>query len=183
MAAQIVLGPIIGRFSIGPISMHGIVNRFVGWLLMLILAEITDRFGNVSVMSSVAALGTRIIRLSALSGLVTGIGYAVGGLCFDVLYFQANNINKNNTHRESYILGVTIISGLLASVPYLLYKYLFFSFDAFRLYVPVHILSSVKGVLFSIAGTFIGLKMLDRLRTVVNLQTTPILRGSVNRNE
>jgi hypothetical protein len=32
MVAQITLGPIIGRFSVGLVSLHGVVNRVVGWM-------------------------------------------------------------------------------------------------------------------------------------------------------
>jgi hypothetical protein len=134
---------------------------------MLVLANITGRFGNVSIMSSVASLGTRIIRVSALSGLVTGIGYSIGGLCFDILFFLPNSFNKDLLRKESYIIGATIISGLITSLPYLFYKYLFLSPDSFRLYVPVHTLSTVKGVLFSIVGILMGLKMLNRLENIV----------------
>ena len=78
MVAQITLGPIIGRFSVGPVSFHGIVNKVVGWMLMVVLAYRSGRFGKVSTMTLIASLGTRIIRSSPLSGFVTGVGYALG---------------------------------------------------------------------------------------------------------
>ena len=44
IAAQGILGPIFGQLGIGPFSLHGVVNRLVGWLLMFVLAEFTGWF-------------------------------------------------------------------------------------------------------------------------------------------
>lgn len=58
IVSQIFLGPWIGQIT----RQHGVINRLVGWLLMVVLAELTGRFGRVSLMSATAALATRIIR-------------------------------------------------------------------------------------------------------------------------
>lgn len=74
IASQITLGPVIGSISLGLVSLHGTVNRVAGWMMMLVLADVTGRFGRVTLRASVASLATRVIRLSALTGIIVGIG-------------------------------------------------------------------------------------------------------------
>jgi uncharacterized membrane protein YciS (DUF1049 family) len=56
-------------------------------MLMLILANVSGVFGRVSIMALVASLGTRLIRLSPLTGIIVGVGYVLGGLIFDIMFF------------------------------------------------------------------------------------------------
>ncbi|MCW3974671.1 MAG: hypothetical protein NWE86_00295 [Candidatus Bathyarchaeota archaeon] len=44
MALQVQFNPIVGRFFIGPFSLHGSVNRIVGRCLLTVLAERTEGF-------------------------------------------------------------------------------------------------------------------------------------------
>jgi hypothetical protein len=60
VTAQVALGPLLGQLT----PIHGIMQRLVGWLLMVLLAEIVQQFGRVSLMATIAALATRIIRQS-----------------------------------------------------------------------------------------------------------------------
>lgn len=167
IAAQITLGPIIGRFSIGPISLHGVVNRVVGWMLMLILAEISSGFGRVSGVSLVAAIGTRIIRLSPLTGLVIGAGYALGGFTFDTLFFMPPAMNLGKRSRRLYLLFTSAISGSLAILPYLLFRFSVLGLVAFLALTPIYLFSTFKGILFSIVGTSLGLSALPRIKSVL----------------
>ncbi len=167
IAVQITLGPIIGRFSLGPVSFHGVVNRVFGWMLMLILADISDVFGRVSTMSLIAAIGTRIIRLSPLTGLITGLGYALGGFIFDVFFFVPPADDPKTSSRRLYLLASSAISGFLAITPYLIFRLYVMGVTAFIALTPIYAVSTVKGVLFSIAGTSLGLSILPRLDYVL----------------
>lgn len=160
--AQIYLGPIIGAIT----QIHGIINRLVGWMLMLLLAELTDKFGRVSVMASVAALATRIIRRSAsLYALTVGLGYALAGLTFDALFFLPLIKNLKGKSRKMYILGVSIVSGVVALVPYLVFKYSVLGLYGFLTSSPIYIYSLVKGTILSFIGVLIGLPLLPRIKT------------------
>ncbi|MFQ6086010.1 MAG: hypothetical protein ACE5OY_07090 [Candidatus Bathyarchaeia archaeon] len=158
------MGPVVGRLSIGPFSIHGVVNRVVGWLLMLILAEVLGKFGRVSIMASIAALGTRIIRLSPWRGLVVGSGYVLGGLVFDLLYFIPISKNVQGGKRRTYILAISVISGGSALLPYLLFQLLVFGVQGFLALTPLYAYSLGKGIVFSVLGTSIGLSILPRIR-------------------
>jgi hypothetical protein len=164
IASEIVLGRVVGRFSLGPISLHGVVNRVVGWMLMLIMAETCQKFGRVTLMSLVAALGTRIIRVSALEGLVVGAGYALGGFTFDLLFFIPPMIGLGKRSRELYLILASAISGSLAITPYLLYKFAATGPVAFLALLPLYVVSTTKGILFSIAGTSLGLSIYSRIK-------------------
>ncbi len=155
---QIYLGPIIGRFSIGPISLHGSVNRIVGWLLMTVLAEQTIGFGKITLMTVIAALGTRPIRGNILEGAIVGVGYAFGGLIFDAL------INLKSQRRGSFYILISIISGLAASAPYLASKIYFLGLQGFMIASPAYIFSAAKGVFFSFLGSSLGLGVNGSLR-------------------
>jgi len=147
---QIYLGPIVGRFSIGPLSFHGTVNRVVGWLLMTVLAEQTTGFGKITLMAVIAALGTRPIRGNILEGIIVGVGYAFGGLIFDVL------INLKSQRGRGFYTLVSIVSGLSASIPYIASKIYFLGFSGFMMASPAYIFSIAKGVFFSILGSSLG---------------------------
>ncbi|MFQ6053567.1 MAG: hypothetical protein ACE5OO_04970 [Candidatus Bathyarchaeia archaeon] len=135
---------------------------------MLILAEFSSGFGRVSAMSLVAALGTRIIRLSPLIGLVIGVGYALGGLTFDALFFVLPAMNLGGRSRKIYVLAASAISGSLAMVPYLFFRFSVLGPDAFLALTPIYALSTVKGILFSVAGSSLALSILPRVRSMLN---------------
>jgi hypothetical protein len=165
IAAQIILGPILGRISIGPISFHGIVNRVVGWMLMIILANVSGKFGRVSIMALIASLGTRLIRLSPLTGIVTGIGYALGGLIFDLIFFGIFSRNPRNRLGTVFLLVTSIISGTVTMSPYLLLKFSILGREAFINLVPFYVISTVKGTIFSLLGTMVGVSMMPRIKS------------------
>ena len=167
IAAQITLGPIIGRFSIGPVSLHGVVNRVVGWSLMVVLADRSRNFGRVSMMALIASLGTRMIRLSPLSGFVTGVGYALGGLIFDYMFFRPSVLDLAGWSRRAYLILISVVSGLLAMLPYVLFRFAVLSLEAFIALTPYYALSMVKGVVFSVIGASLGLSILHNTSTVV----------------
>lgn len=167
IAAQLTLGPVLGRFSIGPVSLHGSVNRVVGWMLMVLLTELTGRFGLTTTMALVASLATRIIRLSPLTGFVTGAGYALGGLVFDGMFFAWRRWNPSRRSSATYLIAASMISGTLAIVPYLMLKYLMLEKVAFIALIPVYTISTLKGGLFSVVGTSLGLTVIPRIRTLL----------------
>lgn len=164
IAAQFTLGPILGRFSIGPVSLHGVVNRVVGWMLMLVLADISGMFGRVSVMAVIASLATRLIRLSPLTGILVGIGYSLGGIIFDVIFFRVSSRMGGVRSRTIVLLVASIISGTLAMGPYIFFKFLILSRDAFLVLSPVYAVSIIKGTIFSVIGTILGLSMRARVK-------------------
>ncbi|MEM3056896.1 MAG: hypothetical protein QW639_06685, partial [Candidatus Bathyarchaeia archaeon] len=153
VTAETTLGPWIGRFRIGLFSLHGMVNRVVGWMSMLIVAEVAGRFGRASMMSLVAAMGTRIIRISPLEGLLVGAGYALGGLIFDILFFTPLARRLGETRRRLYLLLASTISGALAIAPYLAFKLWILGLYPFIALSPTYAISTIKGILFNIVGT------------------------------
>ncbi len=164
IGSQNALGPIVGRISIGPFSIHGVVNRVIGWLLMFILAEVSGKFGRVSIMATIAALGTRIIRLSPLRGLVVGAGYALGGVVFDLLFFAPYMRSLEGKNRRTYLLIIAVISGALALTPYLLFQLSILGIQGFIALMPLYAYYMAKGIIFSILGTSIGLSILPRIK-------------------
>ncbi len=165
IAAQFTLGPILGRFSLGPISFHGVVNRVVGWMLMLILANVSGVFGRVSIMALVASLGTRLIRLSPLTGIIVGVGYALGGLIFDIMFFGLYTRKGKVRSGTIILLVASIISGTFTMAPYVIFKFLIFNTEAFIALTPVYAISTLKGTIFSVVGTIIGLSIIPRVKS------------------
>ncbi|MBS7629340.1 hypothetical protein KEJ23_05130, partial [Candidatus Bathyarchaeota archaeon] len=115
IAAQIALGPLIGRFSIGPVSMHGAVNHVIGWFLMVVTASLLGRFGMVSIMAIVASIGTRIIRVSTLEGMLVGLGYMCAGVLFDGLFFglRLNTLKHQDPRLSCLIIFIAASSGMV----------------------------------------------------------------------
>lgn len=169
IASQFMLGPIIGRFSIGPVSLHGVVNRVVGWMLMLFLADSSARFGRVSAMSLIAAIGTRIIRLSPITGLAVGAGYTLGGITFDAILSNRHTTNLRGDLKKVLPLFASAISGALAIAPYILLKLSVLSLDAFLILLPIYVVSTIKGIFFSMVGTSLALSILPRIKAVSGL--------------
>jgi len=166
IASEISLGPVIGRFSVGPFSLHGAVNRVMGWLLMLVLAELTGRFGRASLMAFISALGTRLIRVSLLEGTIVGAGYALGGLAFDSLFFLPPSRRLKGRTRKTYILSASLISAVVASAPYLLWKLWVLGVYGFIAMAPIYASSTLKGIVLSVFGTSLGLSIAPTLRDV-----------------
>ncbi len=161
IVSQIYLGPIIGQVT----QVHGVAQRLVGWLLMLILAELTGKFGRVSIMATVAALATRMIRRSAsLYVWVLGLGYVLGGLTFDLLFFMPIANNFEGKPRNVYLLATSLLSGLVVLVPYLLFKLYTLGTYAFVAFIPNYAYSTVKGTGLSFLGTLIGLSFSSQIK-------------------
>jgi hypothetical protein len=155
IGAEMTLGPIVGRFTLGPLTMHGSVNRVLGWFLMLLLAKLTGRFGRVSVMSLVASLGTRVTRLAAVEGIIVGAGYILGGFVFDALYFTLSRARATDP-KKAELLVISIMSGTSAILPYLLLKLSVLGIAGFLIFSPQYFYSALKGTMFSIIGVFGG---------------------------
>ena len=163
IAAQDTLGPPIGEIT----GVHGAVQRFLGWLLMLLLAELTERFGRVTLMSVVAALATRMIRRSAsLYPWVLASGYVLGGLVFDLLFFISFPWTKelNGNAKRSYFLLASLISGVFVLRPYLLFQLYTLEGQVFTASLPIYAYDLVKGTILSIFGTFIGSSIAPRIK-------------------
>jgi len=162
IVSEIYFGPIISQ----TIHVHGVIQRFLGWLLMLVLAELIGKFGRVSIMAAVAALTTRMIRRSAsLYIWMVGLGYALGGLTFDLLFFMPFTSKFEGRTRKAYLLIISLVSGALALVPYLFFK--LFAFDwnliAFIASDPTYPLDAVKSVILNVLGTLTGLSILPKM--------------------
>ena len=160
IVSQIYLGPWIGQIT----RQHGVINRLVGWLLMVVLAELTGRFGRISFMSTIAALATRIVRRStSLYALTVGLGYALGGLVFDVLYFLPFSSSLKGRSRKIYILVCSVLSGIVASVPYLIFKFYMLGPYGFLALSPIYMYSLLKGTLLSFFGSLIGISFIPKI--------------------
>lgn len=165
--AQLGLGHIVGRLSIGPFTMHGAVNRIVGWTLMLICSELTRRLGRTTLMSAIASLATRIIRTRILEALIVGVGYLIGGLVFDLLYTpNAGRIGRR------YTVAIAAVSGASASIPYLILKLMLPGWTAFIALSPLYLFSVIKGTLLSSLGVLIALEALPRIKKATNYIST-----------
>jgi len=164
IASQVTLGPVVGGLSIGPFSVHGAVNRIVGWALMLILAELASGFGRVSVMAAIAALVTRVIRTSPIEAVTVGAGYAVGGVVFDALFYAPALVPLKRKYHGGYVTVSSLVSGTSAIVPYLLLKLSVLGSSAFLSLVPLYAYSTAKGTILSLAGTVLGSAISSRLR-------------------
>jgi hypothetical protein len=161
VVSQIYFGSIIGQVT----RVHGVAQRLVGWLLMLILAELTGKFGRVSIMAAVAAVATRIVRRSAsLYVWVLGLGYFLGGLTFDLLFFIPFTKNLEGKTRKVYLLTISVLSGLVVLIPYLFFKLYTLGIHSFIAFIPKYAYSTIKGPLLSFLGTFIGLSSLSKIK-------------------
>ncbi|MCX8170497.1 MAG: putative sulfate exporter family transporter [Candidatus Bathyarchaeota archaeon] len=155
-ATQIYFGPLIGALT----GQHGVIQRFMGWLLMLLMARLTGRFGRVTLMATITSLATRLIRPGQLYAIFVGLGYALGGLTFDTLFFLPKGDLKA---KKSYILVVSLISGIIASIPYMLYRLAFLGLLGFLAWLPFYLPDFIRSVLLSVAGTLTGLAFSPRI--------------------
>ena len=161
IVSQIYLGPVISQIT----HVHGVIQRLMGWLLMLILAELSKGFGRVSAMSATAALTTRIVRRTAsLYAITVGIGYTLGGVFFDLLFFLPILNKFKGKTRKTYLLFASVLSGVIAIVPYLFYKFYFLGFYGFIAWIPLYVPSAITSVILSFFGTLIGLYITPQIK-------------------
>lgn len=165
IVSQLYLAPIIHH----TIQVHGVVQRVVGWFLMLILAELTGKFGRVTIMSVTSSIATRIIRMGSVYSLFVGAGYALGGFIFDLLFSILKRIGKLSSR---YILFISLLSGAAALLPYLLFKLSVLGFYGFTLWIPYYIYVAAKGILLTVAGTTLGLSILPKIKNSLHKQVT-----------
>lgn len=159
---EIYLGPIINQIT----HVGGVMERVGGWFLMLVLARLSGRFGRVTAMAVIASSATRIIRLGQLYSLFVGFGYALGGLTFDLLYFFPPAKNLNGRTEKAYLLGISVLSGTIAYIPYLLYNLTVLGFYAFLLLIPLRLYETVRGAVLSVLGTLIGISISPRIESL-----------------
>jgi len=174
IASEITMGDIVGQ----TLQIHGVVQRLVGWLLMPILAELTGRFGRVSLMAAIAALATRMIRRSGgLYPWMVGLGYALGGLAFDLLFFIPLANNLEGKKRKIYLLTISLASGTAALIPYVLYRLFtfilsseawFYIFIAWMLGPPsFYAIDAVKSIVLNVLGTLVGMSIMPPIRAAL----------------
>lgn len=163
ITSQIHLGPLIGRLT----GEHGVIQRFLGWLLMLLMARLSGKFGRTTLMAAIVSLATRIIRPGPLYALFVGLGYALGGLTFDLLYFlfpKALRINRVG------ILTISLISGIFASIPYMFYRFAFLGFYGFLIWFPFYLPDLIRSILLSVAGTLTGLFISPKIEARIRIE-------------
>jgi len=159
IVSEIYLGPVISQ----TIQVHGVVQRLFGWFLMLIMARLTGKFGRITMMSIIASLATRIIRPGQLYSLFVGLGYALGGLIFDSLYFVPNSKKTKGDTTRIYLLIISAISGLAATIPYQFFKLYTLGYYGYLIWVPLYSYDMAKGVALSVLGTMIGISLLPQI--------------------
>lgn len=162
-SSQYLLGPYLGRISIGPISLHGSANRIAGWFSMTVLSSITEGFGPTTLMSAVAAIATRPLRVQQLEGIIVGLGYFVGGLTYDVL---KNALLQGRDAGTRGHLFLSLASALAASAPYLLYNLYFLGPLGFTVFAPAYSISVARTTLLSIFGTSLGILCVRSLQLI-----------------
>ena len=99
----------------------------------------TRELAPLSVFSAIwiASLTTRIIHFSPLTGLVTGAGYDLGGLAFDALYFGRYGWKPSRRSDSTFLLVVSIISGTLAMVFYIILKFSMLNIEVLIALIPL----------------------------------------------
>jgi hypothetical protein len=157
IAAELTFGPLVGRLAAGPFSLHGAINRVVGWFLMAVMTWLAVGFGSITLMAVTAALGTRMLRPPSLESIVVGVGYVLGGFVFDVLCSGA--LRRRSSSSVFYALGVAVTSAVVASTPYVLWRLIVIGAQAFALLSPVYALDVFKEVVLSSIGALLGLKV------------------------
>jgi len=135
----------------------------MGWFLMLTLARLTGKFGRVTAMAAIASLATRIIRMGSTYSWFVGLGYALGGLTFDLLYFFPIAKNLKGRAERMYLLGISVLSGTVALIPYLLYKFSFLGFYGFLFGILLDASNNVKSVALNVLGTLTGISILPQI--------------------
>ena len=159
IVSQLYLGPVISQTT----NVHGAIQRVMGWFLMLTLARLTGKFGRVTAMATITSLATRVIRTGPVYSLFVGFGYALGGLTFDLLYFFPIAKNLKGRAEKTYLLGISVFSGTVALIPYILFKFSVLGFYGFLVWIPLYAYSSIKSVTLNVLGTLIGISILPQI--------------------
>ncbi len=159
IASQIVLGPLIHSVT----HVSGVINRVLGWSLMLILARLSGKIGRVSLMSLVASLVTRVAR-RATYGMVMFFGYSLGGAVFDLLYFFPIGFSRRTGRLHAVVISA--LSGTVVLVPYVIFKFWVLEPDVFAGFLPYYGYSALKGTILSIMGGVLGLLISPKVEGV-----------------
>lgn len=159
IVSQLYLGPVISQIT----RVHGVIQRVFGWFLMLALARLTGRFGRVTVMVAIASSATRIIRPGRVYSLFVGLGYAIGGLTFDLFYFLPTTKKLEGRTKKAYLLSISVLSGAVALIPYLLFQLSVLGFYGFLIWLSLYVYNMVKSVALSVLGTLIGISVLPQI--------------------
>jgi hypothetical protein len=143
----------------------------MGGLLMPILAELTNRFGRVSLMATIAALTTRIIRRSvALYVWVVGLGYAVGGVTYDILFSLIIKRVQQVRLRYVYLILISLLSGILTTVPYIIYKLTSLGSLTFSLWFPLYLPKAIVDIGLNVLGTTTAILIIPKIKIVLHNQ-------------
>jgi hypothetical protein len=159
IVSQLYLSPVIFQIT----RQHGVTQRVMGWFLMLTLARLTGKFGRVTAMAAIASLATRIIRLGAPYSWFVGLGYALGGLTFDLLYFFPITKNLKWGTKRTYLLAISLVSGTIALIPYILFKFSVLEFYGFLVWISLYAYTAIKNVALNVLGTSIGISALPQI--------------------
>ena len=159
IVSQLYLGPVISQTT----QQHGVIQRVMGWFLMLTLARLTGKFGRVTAMATITSLATRAIRTGPVYSLFVGFGYALGGLTFDLLYFFPIAKNLKGRAEKTYLLGISVFSGTVALIPYILFTFSVLGFYGFLVWIPLYTYNSIKSVALNVLGTLIGISVLPQI--------------------
>lgn len=159
IVSQLYLSPVIFQIT----RQHGVIQRVMGWFLMLTLARLTGKFGRVTAMAAIASLATRIIRLGAPYSWFVGLGYALGGLTFDLLYFFPIVKNLKGRAEKTYLLGISVFSGTVALIPYILFKFSVLDFYGFLVWISLYAYIAIKNVALNVLSTSIGIAALPQI--------------------
>jgi len=161
IVSEIYLGPVISQIT----HVHGVIQRVLGWFLMLVLARLTGKFGRVTTMAAIASSATRIIRPGRIYALFVGLGYALGGITFDLLYFLPIARSFKGEVKRTYLLSISLASGATALIPYLLFQLSLLGFYGFVAWIPLYTYDMIKSVALSILGTLIGISVLPKIES------------------
>jgi hypothetical protein len=159
IVSQLYLSSVIFQIT----RQHGVIQRVVGWFLMLTLASLTGKFGRVTTMAAIASLATRIIRLGAPYSWFVGLGYALGGLTFDLLFFFPPAKNLKWGTKRTYLLGISVLSGTVALIPYILFKFSVLEFYGFLVWISLYAYPAIKNVALNVLGTLIAISVLPQI--------------------
>jgi len=130
---------------------------------MLTLAALTGKFDRVTAMATIASLATRIIRLGAPYSWFVGLGHAFGGLTFDLLYFFPIAKNPEGRAEKTYLLGMSVFSGTVALIPYILFNFSVLGFYGFLVWISLYAYTAIKNVALNVLGTLIAISVLPQI--------------------
>lgn len=168
--SQIYLGPMIGQIT----TIHGAVQRFMGWFLLLTLAELCGRFGRATLLAVIASLATRIVRRSgSLYVWTVSLGYVLGGAAFDALVFMPWPRRMRRSSRRGLLLVASLLSGIVVSLPYILYKLVSLGLIAFAVWFPLYVPRMLVNLGLNVLGTSVALLVSPKVRPLSWLSDAP----------